>query len=167
MKKTETETETTLLSKDSAEPQEGNIKKISGKILLIDDEKYEKELLKLALHKKNWDVDLEYFMDPQIAIEYLQKTKDEIFLIISDMNMPKITGLEFKKALDNDEVLRNKTIPFIFSSTSEEKDQVAAAYEYRVQGYFKKPNTLDKQAEMLDIIIKYWIICKHPDQGDI
>lgn len=161
------ETEKTLLSKDSAKPEEETIKKISGKILLIDDEKYENELLKLALLKKNWDVEVEYFMDPEIALEYLKKTKDEIFLIISDMNMPKMTGLEFKKAIDSDESLRYKTIPFIFSSTSEEKAQVVAAYEYRVQGYFKKPTTLDKQAEMLDIIIKYWIICKHPEQGDI
>jgi CheY-like chemotaxis protein len=161
------ETEKTLLSKNSANPEDETIKKIPGKILLIDDEKYENELLKLALLKKNWDVEVEYFMDPKIALDYLKKNKDEIFLIISDMNMPKITGLEFKKALDNDEILRSKTIPFIFSSTSEEKAQVTAAYEYRVQGYFKKPNTLDKQAEMLDIIIKYWIICKHPEQDNI
>ncbi|MES2141252.1 MAG: response regulator [Bacteroidota bacterium] len=161
------ETEEKLLSKDSANPVKENIKQISGKILLIDDEKYEKELLKLALLKKNWDVEVEYFMDPEIALEYLKKTKDEIFLIISDMNMPKMSGLDLKKAIDSDETLRKRTIPFIFSSTSEEKTQVVSAYEYRVQGYFKKPLTSDKQAEMLDIIIKYWIICKHPDQGDI
>lgn len=161
------ETEEKLLSKDSTNPVKENIKQISGKILLIDDEKYEKELLKLALLKKNWDVEVEYFMDPEIALEYLKKTKDEIFLIISDMNMPKMSGLDLKKAIDSDEALRKRTIPFIFSSTSEEKTQVAAAYEYRVQGYFKKPLTSDKQAEMLDIIIKYWIICKHPEQDDI
>ena len=161
------EIEELLLSTDSCNPTKENIKKVSGKIVLIDDEKYENELLVSALLEKNWDVKVEYFKCTEDALEYLKKTNDKIFLIISDMNMPKISGLDFKKTLDNDKDLRNKTIPFIFSSTSEEKTQVAAAYEYRVQGYFKKPITLDKQAEMLDIIIKYWIICKHPGKGYI
>jgi CheY-like chemotaxis protein len=139
------------------------MKTINGKIILVDDSKYEKELLELALHKKNWDVKVDFFLSGEDALKYLKKTEDEIFLIISDMNMPKMTGLEFKKIIDNDETLSKKAIPFIFASTSDTKEQVRNAYKYRVQGYFQKPLTIDEQAEMLDIIIKYWIICKHPD----
>ena len=47
---------------------------------------------------------------------YMRKTKDELFLIISDMNMPKMNRLELKRAIDDDVILKKKSIPFIFSS---------------------------------------------------
>lgn len=156
------ETEATLLAKNSSNPISENIKTIKGKIILIDDQKYECELLLEGLKKKNWHVKVEYFMDAEDAYQYLINTKDDLFLIISDLNMPKMSGLELKKAIDSHDDLRKKTIPFIFSSTSELNEQVIEAYEYRVQGFFTKPLTVEKQAEMLDIIIKYWIVCKHP-----
>lgn len=143
------------------------IKKITGKIILIDDEKYEKQLLEEALKKKNWDVKVEYFTNAQDALAYMRTTKDELFLIISDMNMPKMTGLELKRAIDNDDILKKKAMPFIFASNGTTKEQVAEAYEYRVQGFFKKPLNIEEQAEMFDIILKYWIICRHPNKVDI
>jgi len=80
------------------------------------------------------------------------------------MEMPKMTGMEFKKAIDSDPELKTKSIPFIFTTFSTTKEKTTEAYDYRVQGYFKKTYTVDEQAEMLDIIIKYWIICLHPNQ---
>ena len=156
------ETEETLLAKDSSNPVKEDLKTIKGKIILIDDQKYECKLLLEGLKKKNWHVKVEYFMDTEEAYNYLIKTKDDLFLIISDLNMPKMSGLELKKKIDCHDDLRKKTIPFICSSTSEMNEQVIEAYEYRVQGFFTKPLTVEKYAEMLDIIIKYWIICKHP-----
>jgi len=143
------------------------MKKIHGKLILVDDDKYEKTLLELALLKKSWDVKVEYFSSPEEALHYLKNTKDEIFLMISDMNMPQMSGLDLKKKIDSDEILRTKSIPFIFASTTGTKKQVTEAYEYRVQGYFKKPSTVEKQAEMLDLIIKYWIVSRHPNKDDI
>ena len=69
------------------------MKKFKGKIILVDDEKYEKELLELALHEKKWDVKVEYFSRAEDTLDYLKKTKDEIFLLISDMNMPKMNEI--------------------------------------------------------------------------
>jgi CheY-like chemotaxis protein len=137
--------------------------KLKGKIILVDDDIYEKELLEAALKKRNWDSKVEYFNDANDALEHLKKNKDEIFLVISDMNMPKMNGLEFKKAIDKDLGLRGKSIPFIFATSSPVKPEITEAYEYRVQGYFRKPNTTEEQADMLDIIIKYWIISIHPN----
>ena len=87
--------------------------------------------------------------------------------MISDMNMPKMSGLEFKKAIDSDELLRTKSIPFIFATSSSTKAEVSEAYDYRVQGYFPKPLSSEEQANMLDIIIKYWIISRHPNKDAI
>lgn len=138
--------------------------KLKGKIILVDDESYEKELLESSLKGLGWETRVEYFNDANDALEHLRQNKDEIFLIISDMNMPKMSGMDFKKAIDNDLGLRGKSIPFIFATSAAVKKEITEAYDYRVQGYFRKPNTTQEQADMLDIIIKYWIVSIHPNK---
>jgi CheY-like chemotaxis protein len=138
--------------------------KLKGKIILVDDDDYEKELLESALQKRNWDARVEYFDSAVDALQHLKQNSDEIFLIISDMNMPKMNGMDFKKAIDNDKELRGKSIPFIFATTTSVRSEITLAFDYRVQGYFRKPNTTEEQADMLDIIIKYWIVSSHPNK---
>ena len=110
---------------------------------------------------------MEYFNNPAKALKHLKENNDEIFLIISDMNMPIMKGIDLKKTMDNDPGLREKSIPFIFASSGSSKSEITEAYNYRVQGYFRKPNTIEEQADMLDIIIKYWIISSHPNKDEI
>jgi len=136
---------------------------VSGKIILVDDEKYEKELLMAALLEKNWNVKVEYFDNGQAALEHMRTTKDKLFLVISDMNMPAMSGLELKIAIDEDKILREKSMPFVFMSGGATNKQISDAYDYRVQGYFEKPKSIEEQAAILDLIIKYWIVSKHPE----
>jgi DNA-binding NtrC family response regulator len=143
------------------------MKQVEGKIVLVDDEKYELDLLAHALKKKNWDIQIAYFNNVEDALEHLKKNRDEIFLIISDMDMPKINGMDFKKIIDNDEYLKQKAVPFIFATNSIGRETIVEAYHYRVQGYFKKPNDIEGQATMLETIIQYWIACEHPNKEDI
>ncbi len=138
--------------------------KLTGKIILVDNEKYEEELLEKSLQQKDWDVEIEYFSNAQDALHYLETTEDDIFLIISEFNMSKTNGLAFKKKIDENLAVYRKVIPFIFVSTTETKQDVKDAYLYRVQGSFKKPSNVDEQAEMFDIIIRYWIVCNHPNK---
>jgi CheY-like chemotaxis protein len=139
------------------------MKKLKGKLILIDDELYERELFKIGLEGLDYIIEFEYFNNAQDALDYLRKIDGEIFLIISDMSMPKMTGLDLKKAIDADDELKGKAIPFIFASNSISKEEVSAAYAYGVQGYFKKPPDLKETSEMLEIIIKYWMISRHPN----
>jgi CheY-like chemotaxis protein len=138
---------------------------VIGKIILVDDEKYEKELLVEALREKQWNVKVEYFNNGQAALEHMRTTKDELFLVISDMNMPTMSGLELKKAIDEDKILREKSMPFIFVSGGASNEQVSEAFDYRVQGYFEKPKSVEEQAAILDLIIKYWIVSRHPEKN--
>jgi CheY-like chemotaxis protein len=139
--------------------------RLKGKIILVDDDSYEKELLESHLKKRGWDSKVEYFDNAIDALDHLKKNKDEIFLIISDMNMPKMNGMDFKKAIDRDPALRVKSIPFIFATSSSVKADITQAFDYRVQGYFQKPNTTEEQADLLDIILKYWIVSSHPNKN--
>lgn len=143
------------------------MKKVKGKIILVDDQVYEKALLIEALYEKNWDIDVDFFNNPKEALDHLKENADEIFLIISDMNMPDMNGMDFKKTIDRDGFLRQKSIPFIFASNDPDREKMIEAYQYRVQGYFRKPDTTEEQAEMLEKIIQYWISCVHPEKNDI
>jgi CheY-like chemotaxis protein len=138
---------------------------IEGKIVLVDDQPIEKELLKIAIMELGIEVDLIYFNNGEEALTYLKETADKVFLIISDMNMPKMSGLDFKKAIDTDNGLQEKAIPFIFSSTEATKHQLKEAYDYRLQGYFLKPNDLKLMAKQLETIINYWSVAVRPDSN--
>jgi DNA-binding NtrC family response regulator len=143
------------------------VRRVKGKIILVDDEKYEKDFLQRALENRNWKINIEYFSNVDEALEHLKKNADEIFLIISDMAMPRVNGMEFKKLIDQDPYLKQKAIPFIFACNSISRKDVIEAYKYNVQGYFQKPMLPAQQADMLEIIIQYWINSVHPDKSDL
>lgn len=142
-------------------------KKLAGKIVLVDDERIEKELLVMALENLGIHVELNYFHDAFEALEYLRSTNDTIFIIISDMNMPKMNGLDFKKAIDSDPNLRVKAVPFVFSSTAATSHQLEEAYDYRLQGYFLKPHDINAIAKQLELIINYWVLSVRPDSSNL
>ena len=129
-------------------------------ILIVDDDEDLTNLFQTFLEYDGYRVDA--FTDPIDALYYFRKNTYDLGLL--DLKMPKMNGMEFKKAIDKDLGLRGKSIPFIFATTAPVKPEITEAYEYRVQGYFRKPNTTEEQADMLDIIIKYWIISIHPNK---
>jgi hypothetical protein len=74
-----------------------------------------------------------------------------------------MSGLELRKRLNENEFLRNKSIPFLFFSTAADPQQVQTAYKLTVQGCFKKPTTYLSLKRQLGLIIVYWNDCIHPD----
>jgi DNA-binding NtrC family response regulator len=140
---------------------------VKGKIILVDDEKYEKTFLETALNTNNRHIKIEYISNVEDALIHLRENADEIFLIISDMDMPKINGLEFKQLIEDDEYLKQKSIPFIFASNAIDRERIIEAYKLGVQGYFQKPINPEDQAKLLEKIVLYWIDCLHPGKEDL
>ncbi|MGE5316799.1 MAG: two-component system response regulator [Chloroflexota bacterium] len=143
------------------------MKRVKGKIILVDDENYEKDFLERALRVRDWNIQIEYFNNADDALEHLRMNADEVFLIISDIDMPGKNGMDFKKILEEDEYLSQKSIPFIFVSHSLSRQKVIQAYRYHVQGFFYKPMTPAEQSNMFEIIVQYWITCIHPNKDDL
>ncbi|MGE5382215.1 MAG: response regulator [Omnitrophica WOR_2 bacterium] len=143
------------------------MKNVRGKIILVDDENYEKDFLERALRIKDWKIKIEYFNNVDDALEHLRMNADEVFLIISDIDMPGKNGMDFKKILEDDDYMSQKSIPFIFVSHSLSRKRVIEAYKYHVQGFFEKPMTSAGQSEMFEIIVQYWIKCIHPNKDDL
>lgn len=134
-----------------------------GEILLIEDDAddvflFEELMTDIGLKNK-----LVTFTDANDALEYLDQTTEDICIIFSDINLPKRNGLQFKHDIDANPTLRRKSIPFIFYSTTANKEDVAEAFEtLTVQGFFKKGNDYHKAKEQLVKIMQYWECCEHP-----
>ena len=134
----------------------------SGPIILIDDDTDECELMHEAF--KNLDVanKLICFHDGQEALDFLKSSDVQPFLILTDINMPRLGGLELRALIELDPVLKDKSIPFIFFTTSAASYAVRKAYEMSVQGFFEKSVGMQELEHQLKAIVQYWLMCRHP-----
>ena len=81
-------------------------------------------------------------------------------LILLDINMPKMNGLEFLHELRKDPEL--KRTPVIVMTTSDEDKDRIEAYNLNVAGYILKPVTFANFAEVMVALNKYWTLCEMP-----
>ena len=135
----------------------------TGPIIIIEDDKGDQELLNIAFEELNIRNKIIFFQDPEIALNYLMTSTEEPFIILSDLNMPKLSGLELREKIHTNEDLRLKCIPYLFFSTSAEQKYVVDAYSKSVQGFFIKPNTVDALTKTLATIVQYWQQCESPN----
>jgi CheY-like chemotaxis protein len=133
-----------------------------GIIVLIDDDEAEQELLQMALNDLGVKNQLKFFPDAQLAYDYLKETKDRVFLILCDLNMPKIDGIELKRMIEGTPELKIKAIPFFFHSNSATETEVKAAYALGIQGYIQKSVTMQETQNNLEKIIALWTAVVHP-----
>jgi CheY-like chemotaxis protein len=137
---------------------------ISGPIILVEDDDDDREIFEEVLNELKVTNELIWFNNCPEAFDFLLQTEKKPFFILCDVNLPGQTGLELKKNIDSNEYLRNKSIPFIFYSTSVAQIDVNTAYkETSVQGFFQKDLTYDLIRSKIKIIIDYWNNCKHPN----
>ena len=134
-----------------------------GPIILIDDDTDEGEILADVFVRQSISNTLKCFLSGQEALNYLRTTDDKPFLILCDINMPQMNGIEVRRQITEEEYLRKKSIPFIFYTTSATQQAITAAYEMSVQGFFEKGKTIDLTKSMLRLIVDYWRTCRHPN----
>lgn len=79
-------------------------------------------------------------------------------LILLDLNMPRMNGLEFLEVLRSDPDL--KSTPVVVLTTSDEDRDRIEAYNYNVAGYILKPVTFSNFAEVMAALNKYWTLCE-------
>ncbi|MFY7806146.1 MAG: response regulator, partial [Limnoraphis robusta] len=85
---------------------------------------------------------------------------EERRLILLDLNMPKMGGLEFLKELRSDRKL--KATPVIVLTTSDEDRDLLEAYNLNIAGYILKPVTFTKFASVIVTLNTYWTLCEFP-----
>lgn len=134
----------------------------TGPIVIIEDDVDDLEIFAEIFKDLNYSNEVIFFADSLKALNYLIETNIEPFLVLSDINMPQLSGLELREKVINNEDVRAKSIPYVFSSTSAEQAHVIEAYSRSIQGFFIKPPSFSKLKTMLVKIVEYWQECESP-----
>lgn len=134
-----------------------------GPIIIIEDDLDDQELLSDVFQELEYKNEIVFFGDGETALDYLIKTKVEPFIIFSDINMPKLNGMELRAKIHENEDLRLKSIPYLFFSTVAEQENVVDAYSKSVQGFFIKPTSFPELRDIIKTIVEYWTKCVSPN----
>jgi two-component SAPR family response regulator len=134
-----------------------------GPIIIIEDDEDDQEVLLDIFKKFGYKNEIIFFSDGYKALDFLNETDLHPFLILSDINMPTINGFELRKKIFNIEALQLKCIPFLFFTTTSRKREVMDAYGMSVQGFFVKPDSIQKLEDTIRRIMEYWLECIAPN----
>jgi CheY-like chemotaxis protein len=135
----------------------------NGPIIVIEDDSDDQEILVEIFKSLDYKNSIIYFSDGDEALKYLIDTKIKPFLILSDINMPKLNGFELRQKVHTNESLNLKCIPYLFFTTTSTQKAVVDAYSQSVQGFFVKANSVDKLRRTIKRIIEYWQECEAPN----
>jgi CheY-like chemotaxis protein len=134
-----------------------------GPIIIIEDDLDDQEILGLVFKELHYKNEIIFFSDGESALDYLKATAIEPFIIFSDINMPKLNGIELRAKIHENEDLRMKSIPYLFFTTGAEQKHVVEAYSKSVQGFFIKPYDFIEMKDMIKSIVEYWQKCVSPN----
>ena len=130
-------------------------------ILLVEDDIVDAASVERILKDLNITNSLVHKNNGKEALEYLRNTNNRRpSLILLDLNMPVMNGLEFLKIVKADKTL--KEIPVIVVTTSNESCDKEESFNYSVAGYIVKPVSYQQFVEAFKTIDQYWTISELP-----
>lgn len=134
-----------------------------GPIIVIEDDEDDRKMLADIFEELAYENEIVFFADGEKALHYLQDENIYPFIILSDINLPRLDGFELRKMVHTNKGLSAKCIPYLFFSTSVERQAVFTAYTMSVQGFFLKPSSYQHLHAMIKKIVEYWQECYSPN----
>ena len=132
-------------------------------ILLVEDDTVDQSTVKRALKEIKITNDLFIANNGEEALLFLKNNPDNHpGIILLDLNMPRMNGIEFLKILKVDELL--KLIPVVVLTTSNEESDRLESFKLSVAGYMTKPVDYVKFVEVVKTINWYWTLSQFPDE---
>jgi len=128
-------------------------------ILLVEDNPMDLDLTLRAFNKRRFINAIEVARDGEEALAYIPRWdagEPVPAVILLDINMPKVNGLEVLEQLKQHPVYRR--IPVVVLTSSREDRDLAAAYDLGVNSYIEKPVSFNKFMEVADQIELYWCV---------
>lgn len=125
-------------------------------ILLIEDDSIEVMKFKRALSKLELNHKVRNAQNGEEALKILEQKDRLPDIILLDLNMPKINGIEFLTMLKNNDVLRY--IPTIILSTSNNKKDLLECYKIGIAGYVLKPLRYEEYVSKIEKLLAYWSV---------
>ena len=137
-------------------------------ILLIEDNLNDAELTIRALRKSNIANKLIHLKDGAMAIDFLfgigeyegRNTNNKPKVILLDLKMPKVDGIEVLKEIKSNE--ETKSIPVVVLTSSKENPDVEQAYALGANSYIVKPVDFENFRIAVSEIGMYWLLYNHP-----
>jgi CheY-like chemotaxis protein len=131
-------------------------------ILLVEDDDIDVMTVKRAFKKNNISNPLQIASNGIDALEILRSgvMPSNNRIVLLDINMPRMDGIEFLRELRADPVLRTTTV-IVLTTSNEDRDRVHA-YELNVAGYLLKPVTFMNFVEIMATLNKYWTLMEFP-----
>jgi CheY-like chemotaxis protein len=137
-------------------------------ILLVEDNPTDAELTMRALKRKNLANKLLWVKDGAEAIDFLfgegkysdRNAKDIPRLILLDLRMPKVDGLEVLQRIKGDEI--TKKIPVVVLTSSQEDKDIVDSYKLGVNSYVSKPVEFDEFIDAVSTLGLYWMLINKP-----
>jgi len=134
-------------------------------ILLVEDDSVDVINVQRAFRKNNIQNPLVLAKNGLEALNMLrgtngfEKINPQPQIILLDLNMPQMNGIEFLKELRQDPILRTASV-FVMTTSNDDKDRMDA-YNLNVAGYILKPVSFEKFASAVSTLNSYWKLCEH------
>lgn len=122
--------------------------------LLIEDDLIETMKFKRVLDGLKIKHTINQAENGEQALKILKDKKELPDVILLDLNMPKMNGIEFLKLLKSDEVLRY--IPAVVLSTSNNRKDILECYSIGIAGYLMKPLKYEDYKTKIENLVAYW-----------
>jgi CheY-like chemotaxis protein len=141
-------------------------------ILIVEDTPEDLELALRALRKANLANRIQIARDGAEAIQFLfaegehagRKVEDAPKVILLDLKLPKIDGMEVLRRLKADP--RTRSIPVVVLTSSKEQKDVVDSYQLGVNSYIVKPVNFERFAEAVQELGMYWLLLNQPPAID-
>jgi two-component system response regulator len=127
-------------------------------ILLVEDNEDDVELTLHALRKERLANSIEVARDGEEALEFLFGDVKVCLprLVLLDLKLPKVDGLEVLKRLKADQ--RTRTVPVVILTSSKEERDLVTGYNLGVNSYIQKPVDFDQFRETIKKVGLYWLV---------
>jgi CheY-like chemotaxis protein len=137
-------------------------------ILMVEDNQQDLDLALRALRKANLANRIQVTRDGEEALQFMfcegpyagRKVENGPKLILLDLKLPKVDGLEVLKRIKSDP--RTKLIPVVVLTSSKEQSDVVESYQLGVNSYIVKPVSFEHFSEAVQKLGMYWLLLNHP-----
>jgi CheY-like chemotaxis protein len=126
------------------------------KILLVEDNLIELMKMKRTVSFLKLEHQITEAKNAEIALEILEDNNELPDIILLDLNMPKISGVELLSILKSREEFRH--IPTVILTTSNNKKDLEECYRIGVSGYILKPLKYEAYVKKIEQVLSYWSI---------
>lgn len=135
--------------------------KNNNPVLLVEDDTVDAMTVMRSFKELRISNTVEHRVNGMEALDYLRQTDVKPCLILLDINMPKMNGIEFLEKLKEDEELRK--IPVVMLTTSNDDRDKMESYNLGVAGYMLKPVDYQRFVQVMNSVNMYWSLSELPE----